>query len=133
MRARGAQRRDHSDDRRHLRPEEDHSESESECRVRIVPGTRRLVEVLAEWGLHEAEGRLRGKLPEPFIPPASGPARSAAGVELALRYRSPLVGRILSAGPAAVLSVECGPDDREGLFIADGRPLSEWAVAISTQ
>lgn len=98
----------------------------------IVLGDRKLVEVLAEWGLHEAEGRLRGKLPEAFIPPADGPDRSAAGVEIALRHRSPLAGRILSAGPVAVLRVEFEADDRAGLCIADGRRLSGWAVAIST-
>jgi hypothetical protein len=102
--------------------------------MRVIHGSRRLVEVLTEWGLHEAEGRLRGKLPAPLVSPvATGPARDAAGVELALRYRSPLVGRILQAGPLAVLSVEFDPDDRAGLFIADGRPLPQWADAISKE
>jgi len=100
----------------------------------LIPGNRKLVDVLAEWGLHEAHGHLLGALPIPLIPPAPpGHARDAAGVELALRYRSPLVARILQAGPRAVLTVEFEPDDRASLFIADARPLPEWAAAIAKQ
>jgi len=95
-----------------------------------VLGPRRLVEVLTDWGLHEANGRLRGSLPAELVPPEEGVERAVRGLEIALRTRAPLIARILASTPLRVLRVEIAPDDIPLLAIFDGRPLQDWANAI---
>ncbi len=88
-------------------------------------GACRLVDVLGEWGAHEAEGRLR-------LPPTAvqGAARVLAGVEVALTYRSPLAWRMFAGWPMASARVEIAPEDVPALQITDGRTADEWTTAI---
>jgi len=65
--------------------------------------------------------------------PEDGPDRFAAGVDVALRYRAPLVEVILKAEPIGAIKVELAPEDEDGLFIFDGRRLGEWATAIAAE
>jgi len=92
--------------------------------VRIASACR-LVDVLAEWGIHEGEGRLH-------LPPGSfeGDGRLLNGVEVALTHRSPLAWRILVGWPIACVRVEIAPEDVPALRITDGRTADEWTTAI---
>jgi hypothetical protein len=92
-------------------------------------GPRLLVDVLTEWGLHEAEGRARNILPKESMPPDEEPDRSRLGLEAALRTRAPVIGRILMATPHSVLEVEILPDEAEEIYLFDGTSLSQWAAA----
>jgi len=90
-------------------------------------GSRRLVDALADWGLHEWSSRLGRPAP---------PAAEAAltGVNTALYYRAPYVARmlsVLSEQPAEqCLTVEFDVEDARHLHIADGRRLETWTDAI---
>ncbi len=66
-------------------------------------------------------------------PEEDGSDRFAAGVDIALRYRAPLVEVILKAEPIGAIKVELAPEDEDGLFIFDGRRLGEWATAIAAE
>ena len=78
-----------------------------------------LVEALMFWGRYEAAGRLRGRV--------KLQARDAlAAIELALRYRAPLVSRLLGHVPVDVQYVELEPGDASALVLADGRRPTDW-------
>lgn len=88
-------------------------------------GRIRLVDALAAWGVHEASGRWHHVDGLEF-----GAARPHAdAVEFALLTRSPLIWRLLAAGPAETLSVEIGTEDLQLLVLADGRSVSAWTEA----
>jgi len=95
-----------------------------------ILGERRFVEILADWGLHEAEGRLREILPSELTPAAAGPERVIEGLEVAIRNRSPLVGRLLLAQPRGALRVGLAPEEGDALYIFDGQTLRAWSTAI---
>jgi hypothetical protein len=98
--------------------------------MRIL-GPRRVVDVLAEWGLHEAAGRAGGRLPVDLIPPAEdGPERTMRGLEVILRSRSPLVGRIELAQPYGAARIEISAEERAALVIFDGRALADWTATV---
>jgi hypothetical protein len=97
--------------------------------VRVL-GPARLVEALGQWGLHEAEGRVLAHLSDETREALQGPERLLTGVDIALQYRSPLMWRLLWAGPMACLRIGLIPDDAEALMIADGRPLRQWTDAV---
>ena len=90
-------------------------------------GKRRLIEALAEWGLHEWTGRLKR--------PAHSDAHSLEafldGANTGVWYRAPLVVRILVAEPQErTLRVEIPWEEAATLHIADGRRLIAWTDAI---
>ncbi len=88
-------------------------------------GRIRLVDALAAWGTHEASGRWqhlqRSELGED--------PQYAEAVEFALMTRSPLVWRLLAAGPAATLRVEISAEDLPLLRLADARSVAAWTEA----
>jgi hypothetical protein len=85
----------------------------------MLLGTCRLVDVLGEWGSHNTQWR-RGRDATDILD----------GVEFALTYYSPLVSRILAAGPIACVRAEFAPEDLPLINIADGRPISDWTTAV---
>lgn len=98
--------------------------------VRIL-GPRRVVDVLRDWGLHEAAGRARQQLPAELVPPPDdGLERTMRGLEVILRSRSPLIGRIELSQPRGALSVEFAAEEGAALRIFDGRSLAEWTTAV---
>jgi hypothetical protein len=87
-------------------------------------GRRRLVDALAEWGLHEWRGRLAR-------PALSADQATLTGVNTALWYRAPLVAAMLSVSPLEhCLQVEFDVEEARHLHIADGRRLETWTDAI---
>jgi len=90
-----------------------------------INGSSRLIDALAIWGAHEAGGRLCGQLPASFA--ASDPSSC---VDLVLRYRSPLIARILESQPISVRTVQIAPDDRSAMVLADGRTIPQWIEAV---
>jgi hypothetical protein len=92
-------------------------------------GPKLLVDVLIEWGLHEAEGRARSSLPKESMPPDEEPDRSRLGLEAVLRTRAPVIGRILMATPQSVLEVEILPEEAEEIYLFDGTSLPQWTAA----
>ena len=91
--------------------------------MRIL-GKCRIAETLAEWGLHEWNGRLHR--------PAPSDAESGlVGVNTALWYRAPLVARILIAQPEEyALQLELNLEDAPRLRLFDGQRLEAWTDAI---
>ena len=83
-------------------------------------GSSRVIDALADWGAHEASGRLRN-LVQPL--PAGDVAEAA---DLTLRYRAPFVAHILSHYPAGAIMVDLEPQDADRLVLADGRSLEQW-------
>jgi len=86
--------------------------------VRLL-GTCGLVDVLGEWGSHNTEWRLGRAVTDVLD-----------GVDFALTYYSPLVWRILAAGPIGCFRAEFTIEDLPLVNIADGRPMTEWATAV---
>ena len=83
-------------------------------------GPSRLIDALADWGAHEASGRLRGQVQ----PPPAGDVAVAA--DLALRYRAPFIAHILSHHLADAIRADLEPQDANHLVLADGRSLEQW-------
>jgi hypothetical protein len=95
---------------------------------------RRLVDIFSDWGLHEAAGRLRSELPAHLVPPEEeGEARVRAGLEVALRFRAPLIGRILLSQPTRALRVEAPAGVIAEVRLFDGQTLERWSEAILVQ
>lgn len=92
-----------------------------------VPQQIRFVDALAEWGAHEARGRLNqsgfnlGQI-EDF----------RAAVDVALISRAPLLWRLLAAWPTETLQVEFDAEDVGALILADGRRAEDWATDAAT-
>jgi hypothetical protein len=90
--------------------------------VKIL-GPARLIEAFSEWGLNEERGRLRRR-----DPAGESVAESLLrGANTALSYRSPLVARILLAGPDEhCVRVEILFGEAPTLHIANGLRLEAW-------
>jgi len=92
--------------------------------VRVI-APRRLIEAFTEWGLHEWNGRLQ----RPTLG-LSDPEAVLTGINTAVWHRSPLIARILIAGPQEhCVRVEIPFEEAEMLHIADGRRLAIWTDA----
>jgi hypothetical protein len=89
-------------------------------------GASTLVEALAAWGEHEANGRLRGQ-----VQIASNDR--AAFADLTLRYRAPFVTHLLSHYPTDAVMIDFEPRDADAIFLADGRKLSDWSTGASQE
>jgi hypothetical protein len=78
-----------------------------------------LVELLAAWGKHEATGRKEAQaqidVNDLF-----------ACVDFALRYRAPLVARILQLEPQLTLLVEFDAKESNAFVLFDGRSIDAW-------
>jgi hypothetical protein len=91
--------------------------------ARII-GSCRLVDVLAEWGMHEGKGRLRERYPAELF---AGEQGKLAALEVALQHRAPMIGAILAAQPLGARLVELTAESLSGLVAFDGRPASAFA------
>ena len=87
-------------------------------------GPSTVVEALAAWGEHEANGRLRGQV-------QIAPNDRAGFADLTLRYRSPMLTHLLSHYPTSAVMVELEPSDSDAIFLADGRRLADWSSSAS--
>jgi hypothetical protein len=92
-----------------------------------VTGKARLLDALAEWGRHEALGRLKPHLGE--IPPSRFDGESGAlqAVDIVLRFRAPVLARILGSLPVGCLRVELAKEDIPALRVFDGRSAADYA------
>ncbi len=77
------------------------------------------MDALGEWGMHNTAWRAGREIRDIL-----------EGAEFALTYYSPLVARILVAGPLSCLRTEISAEDLPHLLIADGRPATEWTTAV---
>ena len=99
--------------------------------MNVLDSSRRLVDVLSEWGLREAR-----KYPKIEIPSDPG-ERTVAGLEVVLRHVPELIARILLAepldveSPRGVLRVEFGPEEKDDLYLHNGVPLAAFLDRIS--
>jgi hypothetical protein len=88
--------------------------------------TRPLVEVFGEWRLHETAGRLAADLPPEFQPPAAeGVDRLLAGVEIAIRWRAPLIALILNQGRESMPGMQRVERPEDPVPIRGGAPAAD--------
>jgi len=92
--------------------------------VRVLQATT-LVNVLVQWGLHEARGRLRASLPPDVLQRLDRSEGSAIALDLILRSRAPVIASILAAAPIGGCSaVEVQPEDFPSIRVIGPPPLS---------
>jgi hypothetical protein len=91
-----------------------------------VGQTRPLVQVFGEWRLDETAGRLATDLPPEFQPPAAdGVDRLLAGVEVALRWRAPLIALILNEGRESMPGMQRVERPEDPAPIRGGAPAAD--------
>ena len=79
----------------------------------------RLVDILLDWGRHEAAGRYQERL-------AGFTLETLDHIDLVLRTRSNLVVRLLGRRPLDSVLAELEPADMEGMLMANGLDLDGW-------
>jgi hypothetical protein len=95
-----------------------------------VTGKARLLDALADWGKHEAQGRLRPHLKELRADAFRGPQGRLRAVDVALRYRAPVIARILGSLPRACVRIELRPEHVPLLRVFDGRAADDYAAEL---
>jgi hypothetical protein len=100
--------------------------------MRIL-GSISLTDVLVEWGLLEAGGRLRAQLPPEVLHQLSGPEAPHLALDIILQARRPLIVPILAAYPERCIRVEVLPEDHPLIRILGNpsRPLVDVASSQS--
>jgi hypothetical protein len=93
-----------------------------------VAGKARLLDALADWGRHEALGRLSARLGE--RPALEGDRGTLEALNILLRFRTPMVARLLSSLPTDCLVVELTADLVPCLRAFDGRPARAYAAEL---
>jgi hypothetical protein len=91
--------------------------------VRVLQTTT-LVNILLQWGLHEARGRLRASLSPEALQGLDKPEGSAIALDIILRARAPVIAHILAAAPIGeCLAIEVQPEDISFIRMMGPAPL----------
>jgi hypothetical protein len=97
--------------------------------IRVIRHCR-VVDALADWGIHEAQGRLRQHYSaEGFF----GEKAKLNGVEVAVTARAPMVRLILNSQPVGCLEIELTAGDVPHMLVFDGRAASAYAEELFAQ
>lgn len=98
-------------------------------RARIL-GTCRLVDALAEWGMHEGTGRLRERYERELFAGSEAPLN---GLEVAMLRRAPMIGALLQCQPLGCRIIELTAGCLAELVAFDGRPAEAFAEDLLGQ
>ena len=92
-------------------------------------GTVSIGDVLAEWGAHEAEGRLieGGTLPRGFLGQFSAQGRRLQAIGVALQVRRSVVAAIFAARPTESVRVEVQERDLPAILVMGAKPLADYS------
>lgn len=95
-----------------------------------ITGKARLLDALAEWGRHEALGRLKPRLGEPPAGHFEGERGRLQAIDIVLRFRAPVLARILGSLPVRCVHIELAPAHVRLLRVFDGRPARDYAAGL---
>lgn len=83
-------------------------------------------EVLADWALHEWQGRLRLHLPEAAARLSPVDARLPA-IQALLQVRVNVIAGIVAAGISGCVRVRVGHEDIPAILVMGAQPVEEWS------
>jgi hypothetical protein len=92
-------------------------------------GVVSLGDVLADWGIHEAEGRFTedGTVARGFLDQFTGSERRLQAIGVILQKRLPVVAAILAARPKEYVRIEVTREDVPSIFVMGQKALTDFS------